>query len=86
MGFRVIGDGKVLARTGTINREDPVKKMSVDLTGVQQLVLECDSGDDDNINNDHADWAEPLITLDPAKAAGVKVQTVAANLAKLPPG
>ncbi|HVT80677.1 MAG TPA: NPCBM/NEW2 domain-containing protein [Phycisphaerae bacterium] len=86
VGFTVIGDGKVLARTGTINRPDPVKKITVDLTGVKQLVLQCDGGDDDNINNDHADWAEPLITLDPAKAAGAKIQTVAANLAKLPPG
>jgi len=84
VGFTVIGDGKVLARTGTINRGDPVKKIAVDLTGVQQLVLQCDSGDDDSINNDHADWAEPLITLDPVKAAGVKIQTVAADLAKLP--
>ncbi len=82
-GFTVIADGKVLARTGTINRQDPVKKLSVDLTGAKQLVLQCDSGDDDNINNDHADWAEPLITLDPAKASA-HIETVAASLAKMP--
>lgn len=83
VGFTVIGDGKVLARTGTIRRPDPVKEIKVDVKGVQQLVLKTDSGDDDNINNDHGDWAEPCITLDPAKA-GTKIETIAANLAKLP--
>jgi hypothetical protein len=83
-GFTVIADGKVLVHTGTINRQDPVKKISVDITGAKQLVLQVDSGDDDNINNDHADWAEALITLDPAKT-GQRPQTVAASLAKVPP-
>jgi NPCBM/NEW2 domain len=82
-GFTVIGDGKVLTKTGTINRQDAVKKISVDVTGVKQLVLQVDSGDDDNINNDHADWAEALITLDPAKAKD-QPETVAASQAKLP--
>jgi hypothetical protein len=83
VGFTVIGDGKVLVRTGTIWRMDPAKKITADLTGVRQLVLQVDSGDDDNINNDYADWAEPLITLDPAKA-DQRPQTVPAAQAKLP--
>jgi alpha-galactosidase len=83
VGFTVIGDGKVLARTGTIRGPDPVREIKADLKGVQQLVLKSDSGDDDNITNDHADWAEACITLDPAKA-GTKIETIAANLARLP--
>lgn len=68
IGFTVIGDGKVLAKTGTIGRDTPAKELKADLTGVQQLVLLVDSGDDDDITMDHADWADAKITLDPAKA------------------
>jgi hypothetical protein len=68
IGFTVIGDGKVLAKTGTVSREMPAKEIKADLTGVQQLVLLVDSGDDEDITMDHADWADARITLDPAKA------------------
>jgi hypothetical protein len=68
IGFTVIGDGKVLAKTGTIGRDTPAKELKADLTGVQQLVLLVDSGDDDDITMDHADWGDAKITLDPAKA------------------
>jgi len=51
-----------------VTRGDAVKVLTADLTGVQQLVLVVDSGEDENVNNDHGDWADAKITLDPAKA------------------
>jgi len=83
VGFTIIGDGKVLAKSGTVTRTEPAKTLTADLTGVQQLVLLVDGGDDDNINNDHADWADAKITLDPAKAKD-RPEARPATEAKLP--
>jgi hypothetical protein len=84
IGITVIGDGKVLAKTGTVGRTTAAKELKADLTGVQQLVLVVDSGDDDDITMDHADWADAKITLDPAKAKD-RPEPRPSIEAKLPP-
>ena len=53
--FIVMGDGKVLWRSGTMRGGTPAKPVAVDLTGVKSLELRAtDAGD--GIDSDHADW------------------------------
>ena len=55
--FYVIGDGKILWRSGVMRGTDPAKSLSVDLTGITNLLLKVDTATDD-ISFDHADWAD----------------------------
>ncbi|HET6292247.1 MAG TPA: NPCBM/NEW2 domain-containing protein [Kribbella sp.] len=58
--FQVVGDGKVLYDSGTVDRDNP-KPVDVDLTGVRVLdLLVGDAGDGGY--NDRADWAAPTAT------------------------
>ncbi|MEU4194936.1 NPCBM/NEW2 domain-containing protein [Kribbella sp. NPDC026611] len=58
--FQVVGDGKVLFDSGTVDRFTP-KPFDVDLTGVRVLdLLVGDAGDGGY--NDRADWAAPTAT------------------------
>ena len=59
--FIVLGDGKVLFRSGIMRNHDKPKEINVDLTGVQKLTLQVTDGGDGN-NSDHADWIEPELT------------------------
>lgn len=55
--FEVLGDGEVLARSGTLGPADPPYAFDVDVRGVRQLTLRVtDAGD--GIDSDHADWAD----------------------------
>ncbi len=55
--FYVIGDGKTLWQSGVMKANDPAKNLSVDLTGITNLLLKVDTATDD-ISFDHADWAD----------------------------
>jgi len=59
--FRVLADGKQVYKSGLIRSDDPAKQVDIDVTGVQVLVLAVDSGDD--MNYDHADWADAYFTV-----------------------
>jgi alpha-galactosidase len=60
--FEVYGDGKLLWESGVIRGGDPAKTVSADLHGVKTLVLHVGDGGDD-INFDHADWADGKIAM-----------------------
>ena len=64
--FKVVGDGKTLWESGVLRGGDPAKEVSVDLHGVTKLLLLVgDAGDD--LNYDHADWAEAKIVMTEGK-------------------
>jgi alpha-galactosidase len=66
ISFTVLGDGKKLFESGTINGGDQPKKVSVDLHGVNILTLQV-GHPLDNIDNDHADWADAKIVMTEGK-------------------
>ncbi len=64
--FKVLGDGKTLWDSGKMRGGEPAKEISVDLRGVKILTLSVgDAGDD--INYDHADWADAQIAMTDGK-------------------
>ena len=68
--FRVYGDGKVLFDSGVMRGKNKAKPVDVDLRGVKQVILMAtDAGDD--INHDHADWAEAAFVTGGAKPEAV---------------
>ncbi|WP_086825035.1 NPCBM/NEW2 domain-containing protein [Streptomyces sp. NRRL B-24572] len=49
------------ADSGVLRGSDPAKRLSVDLTGTNDLrLVVTDAGDGKNY--DHADWAAPILT------------------------
>jgi alpha-galactosidase len=55
--FKVVGDGRTLWQSGVMKLGQPAKKVDVDLTGLQSLILMVgDAGD--GIEFDHANWAD----------------------------
>jgi alpha-galactosidase len=68
--FKVLGDGKTLWESGVLRGGEEAKECSVDLNGVKTLVLAVgDAGDD--VNYDHADWADARITMKEGKPEAV---------------
>jgi len=68
--FKVFGDGKTLWESGVMRGGEPAKAVSVDLRGVKVLLLVAgDAGDD--INYDHADWADAKIVMVEGKPEAV---------------
>jgi alpha-galactosidase len=59
--FVVVGDGRVLARSGVMRNADAARPIEADLEGIQELRLVVTDGGD-GINYDHADWAMARIT------------------------
>ncbi|HEU5471595.1 MAG TPA: NPCBM/NEW2 domain-containing protein [Actinophytocola sp.] len=59
--FSVLGDGTTLTSTGIRRGGQAAQRISVDITGRTTLRLTVGNGGD-NINFDHADWANPQIT------------------------
>jgi alpha-galactosidase len=81
--FSVIGDGKVLWRSGVMRGGQPAKQVSADVTGVKKLVLHVgDAGD--GINSDHGDWAEATITFEGVKPKILKYHESAVVLTPKP--
>ena len=68
--FKVVGDGKVLWESGVLRGGDPAKEVSVDLHGIHKLLLQVgDAGDD--MNYDHADWADARIVMTDGKPEAI---------------
>ncbi len=55
--FIVVGDGKVLWRSGVMKTGQEARKVDVPIKGIRLLALNVTDGGD-GISNDHADWAE----------------------------
>lgn len=60
--FKIVGDGKTLWQSGVLRGGASPKQVSVDLRGVNVLLLYAGDGGDD-INFDHADWADAQIVM-----------------------
>jgi alpha-galactosidase len=60
--FRVYADSKELFNSGTMKAGDTAKLVDVDLTGCKSMILMVDSAGD-NVNSDHADWADATFTV-----------------------
>ena len=59
--FMILGDRKVLWRSGLMKKGDPAKPVSVGLKGFKKVAMLVTDGGD-NINYDHADWIDARIT------------------------
>ncbi len=59
--FSVVADGKTLVTTLVIRGHQSATSLNVDVTGAQVLDLVVGDGGDGN-GNDHADWADPVLT------------------------
>lgn len=64
--FEVLGDGRVLARSGVLGPTDEPYAFDVDVSGVRQLTLRVTDGGD-GIDSDHADWADARLVEKPAE-------------------
>jgi alpha-galactosidase len=60
--FIVIADGKEIAKTPILRKGTPPQIISVDVRGVKKLILKVSDGGDGE-DNDHADWANAMLTL-----------------------
>ncbi|MCF8229824.1 MAG: NPCBM/NEW2 domain-containing protein [Bacteroidales bacterium] len=58
--FFVMGDKMILWQSGIMKKGDKAKKISIPLEDIQKLGLYISNGGD-NINYDHADWADAKI-------------------------
>jgi len=76
--FIVIADGKEIAKTPIMKKGDAAQEISVDVTGVQKLILRVTDGGDGE-DNDHADWADAALQLAPG--AKVKPATIVKPIA-----
>jgi alpha-galactosidase len=72
--FLVLGDGKVLWRSGLLTGGKPATPVDANLNGVRILTLRVTDGGD-GTDSDHADWA----------AAGIEMQAGAPMPVALPP-
>jgi alpha-galactosidase len=61
--FFVIGDGRLLWRSGIMHANEPAKACEVNVSGVRQLLLKVGDADDGD-NDDFADWADAKFTTD----------------------
>ncbi len=71
--FFVLGDGKILWKSGVMKADAPAKQFSVNLAGVKTLMLKVgDAGD--GISFDHADWVDARFET----VGGVQLETMSA--------
>jgi len=69
--FQVIGDGKVLWRSGVLRAQEPARELDVDLRGIRRVELAVTTGGD-TYACDHADWADAWFEVAPgARIAAV---------------
>jgi alpha-galactosidase len=66
--FIVVGDGRILWRSGVLTGKAPAAKVNVDVTGVRTLLLRATDGED-GASHDHADWADARIDMRDGAAA-----------------
>jgi len=72
LGFEVLVDGQKRFDSGVMKTGDAAKDVDVDVTGAKSLLLVVNDGGD-GITDDHADWAEARLVVDPdvkASSAG----------------
>jgi len=72
VNFEITGDGKSLWKSEVLKPGMPPVKVDVNLKGVKQLVLIVNDGGD-NIDYDHADWADAKFVVKGAKPKAVTV-------------
>ena len=83
--FSAWADGKEIWKSGLLKGGQPAKAVDLDLAGKQALVLLVGDGGDD-MNYDHADWADAQFTYSGAKPeAGVAPKEEAVILTPPPP-
>ena len=58
----MVADGDTLFRSGVMKAGDAARRVDVDLTGKQVLLLVVRDGRD-NVNYDHANWADALFEV-----------------------
>ncbi|MGW3958546.1 NPCBM/NEW2 domain-containing protein [Amycolatopsis sp. NPDC005003] len=58
--FRVLGDGRELFSTGVVGRGAATQKLTIPVTGVQQLAIAVDDGGDGSAD-EYADWIGPNV-------------------------
>ncbi|MGW3994879.1 NPCBM/NEW2 domain-containing protein [Amycolatopsis sp. NPDC004772] len=61
VAFRVLGDGRELFATGIVQRGTKPQKLTVPVTGVQQLAIAVDDGGDGSAD-EYADWIAPNVS------------------------
>ena len=57
VGFRVIGEGRVVFESGELTVRDESRAIRVDVVGIKMLALLVDYGKGLDLS-DHADWAD----------------------------
>jgi alpha-galactosidase len=66
VNFRVVADGKELWNSGTMKAGDAAKQVAVETKGAKQLSLIAGDADEE-IDFDHADWANAVLEVSGAK-------------------
>jgi alpha-galactosidase len=83
--FKIIGDGKLLWKSGVMRHGQRASRIDVDLRGVKQLVLHVgDAGD--GIGGDHADWADAKFLVGGEKPKTASPPIEEATILTPPPG
>ncbi len=73
--FQVFADGTEIYDSGVMTSATPPQSVDLDVTGVSRLVLGLGDADD-NINNDHGDWANALVIVTNSSPAPPHAPTV----------
>lgn len=60
-GFRVLGDGELLAEEEPLTGEDDAVSLDIDVSGVDVLELIVTEGTDGTIDHAHANWADARV-------------------------
>jgi alpha-galactosidase len=78
--FFVIGDGRMLWRSGVMRTNEAAKAFEVSVAGVQQLLLKVGDAEDGN-NDDFGDWADAKFETKTAKTFETSGEPVPATVA-----
>jgi hypothetical protein len=76
VNFRVLGDDRELYRSGWLTESSEARSVDLDVTDVQRLTLEVETGPDGSYA-DHADWADARLELREGIDAGGMFLTAA---------
>ncbi len=82
--FSVIGDGRDLWKSGVMKKGQPAEKVDVDVSGVKTLRLVVEN-EGDNINYDHADWADAKFEVSGERPATIAIPRRKVVLTPKPP-
>lgn len=79
--FKVYKDNLLSYTSGVLNRNSPVVKINIDVTGVNELKLEVDDAGDNNFA-DHADWANARLHCVDTQAPSAPTSLVESQLSQ----